>query len=433
MDPFFKNLGESVYAQWKKENFDLTLFPEIARKELEKSSPSNNVDLQDLIHGFLLNDEQPFQSSSGFGQPELILYDNPKFYIQALFWLDGTTDIHQHEFSGAFHVMAGSSIHATYDFEKARSITAHFRLGDLKLMHVSQLETGSTVPIISGKNTIHSLFHLEAPSVTIVIRTHSDPGTGPQFTYLPPHIAIDPVQQDGLTTRRKQLLDVLEQTEAPDYSDLVAEMLGELDFERGFFILQNCIGHLRNLGTWEQVWGVFARKHGRLAIPVKSTLEEIIRRDALTAMRATVEDVEHRFFLALLLNLERREDIVRLVAKQYSGDPLATILSWAEELTQLTESGTWILDAGFSEELGIMEEEQSVIFLSALSHFITGGKASAELKKLSTVDLALLRETFTRSSWRTLLLPRQGKSAPFKGAGKLRNSPGRKQSAKRSG
>ena len=409
MDPFFKNLGESVYAQWKKENFDLTVFPEIARKSLEKSNPSCHVDLQDLIHGFLLHDEQPFQSSSGFGQPELILYDNPKFYIQALFWLDGTTDIHQHEFSGAFHVMAGSSIHATYDFEKARSITAHFRLGDLKLKHVSQLETGSTVPIISGRNTIHSLFHLETPSVTIVIRTHSDPGTGPQFTYLPPHIAIDPVQQDGLTTRRKQLLDVLEQTESPDYCDLVAEMLGELDFERGFFILQNCIGHLRNLGSWEQVWTVFARKHGRLAVPVKSTLEEIIRRDALTAMRTTVEDVEHRFFLALLLNLERREDIVRLVAKQYSGDALATILRWAEELLQVTDSGLWILDARLPWISGCEQEDHLAFYLEALRYFLKSSgrsgsaKLPAELKSLGSRRLAQIKEIFVSSSWRALL------------------------------
>ena len=218
MDPFFKKLGDSVYDQWKKQNFDLTLFPEIARKALEKSNLAKRVDLTELIHEFLLRDEQPFQTSSGFGQPELIAYDNPKFYIQLLFWLDGTTDIHQHEFSGAFHVMEGSSIHSHYDFVNVRTVTPHFRIGDLKLKNVQILETGSTVPITSGKSCIHSLFHLETPSVTVVLRTHSDPGTGPQFTYLPPHVALDPVHHDALTMRRKQLLDVLERTGAPDLS-----------------------------------------------------------------------------------------------------------------------------------------------------------------------------------------------------------------------
>ena len=407
MDSFFKKLGESVYAQWKMQNFDLTLFPEIARKALEKCNPSKHVDLHDVIHEFLLQDDQPFQSSSGFGQPELILYDNPKFYIQALFWLDGTTDIHQHEFSGAFHVMAGSSIHSTYDFDAPKAITAHFRLGNLKLRDVSLLKTGSTVPITSGRACIHSLFHLETPSVTIVIRTHSDPGTGPQFTYLPPHVALDPVQQDTLTTRRKQLLDVLEQTQSPDYTDLVAAMLGELDFERGFFILQNCIGYLRNLETWEQVWGGFVKKHGNLAAPVKVTLEEIIRRDALTAMRSRIEDVEHRFFLALLINLERREDILRLVAKQGHGDALATILSWAEELIQITDSGLWMLDAKLPWITGLEEEDHPLFFLKALRYLIKGesssGKIPTELKSLGARNFAQIKEIFFRSSWRVLI------------------------------
>jgi len=407
MDPFFKKLGDSVYAQWKKENFDLTLFPDIARKALEKSKPSAHVDLQELIHEFLLQDDQLFQTSSGFGQPELILFDNPKFYIQALFWLDGTTDIHQHEFSGAFHVMEGSSIHSTYEFEKAKLITAHFRLGDLKLRDVTLLKTGSTVPITSGRACIHSLFHLETPSITIVIRTHSDPGTGPQFTYLPPHVALDPVQQDALTTRRKQLLDVLEQTGAPDYADLVLEMLDELDLERGFFILQNCIGHLRNLGEWDRAWSLFARKHGSVVIPINQTLEEIIRRDAITAMRATVEDVEHRFFLALLLNMERREDLLRLIRSRHRGNASTTILRWASELIQVDETGVWLLDARIPWMNDLDEEELPSLVLEVLDHLLRGGGSAGKKqsggKGSQAAKFAVIKECLMSSSWRVLL------------------------------
>jgi hypothetical protein len=406
MDSFFKTLGDSVYAQWKKENFDLTLFPEIARRALEKSNPSKNVDLHEIIHEFLLQDDQPFQTSSGFGQPELVLFDNPKFYIQALFWLDGTTDIHQHEFSGAFHVMAGSSIHSTYDFEKQKAITAHFRLGDLKLRDVALLKKGSAVPITSGRACIHSLFHLETPSVTIVIRTHSDPGTGPQFTYLPPHVALDPVQQDALTTRRKQLLDVLEQTGAPDYADLVVEMLGELDLERGFFILQNCIGHLRNLGEWDRAWNVYARKHGPAVAPLNRTLEEIIRRDALTAMRSSVEDVEHRFFLALLLNLERSDDLLRLIASRHRGDATETIMRWAAELIQVDENGIWLLDARVPWTNDADEEELPSLLLEVLASLLkTGGgrgKKFSGPKGLPARTLALLKGSLLDSRWSVL-------------------------------
>jgi hypothetical protein len=125
-----------------------------------------------------------------------------------------------------------------------------------------------------------------------------------------------------------------------------------------------------------------------------------------------------------LLNVERREDILEMVSRKSDGDSLETIMRWAEELMQLTESGTWFLDAGFPEELGIAEEEQPGLFLSALSHFISGGKAAADLKRLSASDLALLRETFARSSWRSLLHPLQGKNSPSKGSSKVKKPAG---------
>ena len=239
MNPFFSQLGQSVYDLWKAKDFRPALFPEIAKTCLQKFAPSKRVDLDDLISNFLLDDRQPYQTSSGFGQPELIVYENTRFYIQILFWLDGTTDIHQHGFSGAFHVLAGSSIHSSFNFTQITPVTSHFQLGDLKLKETQLLETGTTVMIHSGPSCIHSLFHLETPSVTVVIRTHSDPGSDPQFTYLPPHVGLDPVNNDALTTRRKQLLDVLEAAGNEDYGPIVVKMLKELDFERGFFILQN--------------------------------------------------------------------------------------------------------------------------------------------------------------------------------------------------
>ncbi len=332
MDAFFTELGRTVLACWKRQNFSLALFPEIAGGVLEERPPSENVDLAALAREFLLDDEQPFQTQSGFGQPELVVYDDPRFYIQMLFWLDGTTDIHQHEFSGAFHVLQGSSIHASFEFENPRPISAHFRLGDLRMKAIQLLETGSTVRIISGRDHIHSLFHLDTPSISVVVRTHHDPGTGPQFTYLPPHIALDPVHNDALTARRKQLLDVLEQTGDPAYPALVREMLGELDFERGFFILQNGMGYLRALGEWEETLRVFQQRHGALAECVPPTLDEIVRRDELAELRKSVTDIEHRFYLALLMNAPARADMLSLVSQRFPGPPEETILRWEEEL-----------------------------------------------------------------------------------------------------
>lgn len=407
MNHFFAELGRTVLARWKTQNFSLARFPEIAQAVLEERPPAKNVDLPGLVKEFLLHDEQPFQTQSGFGQPELVAYDDPRFYIQILFWLEGTTDIHQHEFSGAFHVLEGSSIHSHFDFENAESVSAHLRVGHLRMKDTRLLETGSTVPIVSGAGYIHSLFHLDTPSLSVVVRTHTDPGTGPQFTYLPPHLAVDPFYNDALTNRRKQLLDVLERTGDPAYPTLVLEMIADLDFERGFFILQNGMGYLRALGKWQETLNAFQHKHGRLAEFVAPTLDEIIRRDTLVELRGSVTEVEHRFFLALLLNVPGRDAILSLVSQRIPGPPIETIMRWVEELMASSDSATWILDAEFPEELAIPMEKQSEVFLAALRHFMEGRPAAVPCPSfsLSSTDIQRLRDAFARSSLKALVSP----------------------------
>jgi hypothetical protein len=395
MDAFFVDLGRRVRERWQATDFSLAAFPDIARAALEEKPPATQVDLPALTRSFLREEEQPMQTASGFGQPELVVFDDPRFYIQLLFWLDGTTQIHQHEFSGAFHVLAGSSLHAEFAFTNVRPVTAHFRLGDLQLTGTELLETGRTVPITSGSASIHSLFHLETPSVTVVVRTHSDPGTGPQFTYLPPHVAVDPFFSDALTTRRLQLLDVLDRTGAEDYAEVVRAMVASLDYERGFFTLQNCLVGLRERGEWEETWDVFAQKHGALAAYAAPTLDEIVWRDRLVSLRGSIEEADHRFFLALLLNVPRAEDLLSLVAARFPGDPVATVLSWAEELSESSEAGTWILDA----EYPAGEDEEGVEapldrFLGTLARCLKGEAKAAD---------ATRREALAQSSLRALV------------------------------
>jgi hypothetical protein len=79
MDAFFVDLGRRVRKQWQAVDFSLAAFPGIAQTALEENPPATQVDLTDLTRSFLRDDEQPFQTASGFGQPELVVYDDPRF------------------------------------------------------------------------------------------------------------------------------------------------------------------------------------------------------------------------------------------------------------------------------------------------------------------------------------------------------------------
>src|SRR6476661_6785914 len=158
MEAFFKELGDGILAQWKRQNFSLAAFPPIAHSALDRRPPAKQIELARLMRDFLLNDDQPVQTDSDFGEPELVAYSHPRFYIQILFWMDGTTAIHQHGFSGAFHVMRGSSIHAQYEFEQAQAVTPYLRVGNVRMKQIELLHAGRTAPILSGPQSIHSLF-----------------------------------------------------------------------------------------------------------------------------------------------------------------------------------------------------------------------------------------------------------------------------------
>src|SRR5215217_2101157 len=400
MQTFFDQLGRTVLERWKRENFSLGKFPEIARAVLDERPPAKQVDLAELVRDFLLTEEQPFQTDSDFGEPELVVYSHPRFYIQLLFWLDGTTAIHQHEFSGAFHVMHGSSIHAHYEFEKARSVTPYLRVGNVQTKKIDLLECGRTVEIVSGQRNIHSLFHLDSPSVTVVVRTQHDPGTGPQFNYMPPHIAIDPHFSDKLTLRRKQLLDVLEQAEDAGYVELVLEMTADLDFERGFSVLHHCMGYLKQLDQWERVLRAFEKKHGAIAAGVSATLKEDVRRRVIKSLRSAIIEPEHRFFLALLMNAPSRADLLALVAQRFPKQaPVAIVLRWVEELTEVSDEGVTILDASFPETLEVESAAQPNVLLAAFRHFMKRGKTLPPvLRDLTAADVKELRAVFAESA-----------------------------------
>jgi hypothetical protein len=400
MQIFFEELGRTVLERWKRENFSLLKFPEIARAALAKRPPAKHLDLAALMRDFLLNDDQRFQTDSDFGEPELVVYKHPRFYIQILFWLDGTTAIHQHEFSGAFHVMHGWSIHAHYEFEKARSVTPYLRVGNLRMKKLELLESGCTVAIASGQRTIHSLFHLDSPSVTVVVRTQHDPGTGPQFNYLPPHVAVDPHFSDRLTMRRQQLLDVLEQTRDTGYVTLVTEMISDLDFERGFSILYHCMGYLHELEQWEPVLKAFQKKHGALAAGVAATLKEDARRSVIKGLRSTIVEPEHRFFLALLMNAPTRADLLALVAQRFAKEsPSAVVLRWVNELAVVSDDGVAILDAIFPERLEDESGEQLELILAAFGYFMKREKKlPAVMRGLSVSKVNELRAIFAASA-----------------------------------
>src|SRR6266700_5917621 len=173
----FAELGALIEGAWREKNYGEETFPAIASGALSDSKLPARVDPWDIIRWVHSTTELPEQMdlTANFGNPPITLYVGPRFFIDAYYWLDSTTSIHQHSFSGAFQVLLGSSVHARYNFEKELEINSHF--------------------------------HLDRPSVTITIRSYKAPSDAVQFSYLKPYLARNPFFTDALLKRKVQTVE----------------------------------------------------------------------------------------------------------------------------------------------------------------------------------------------------------------------------------
>ena len=352
MQPFAK-LGAFVEARWRDQNYNEDAFPEIAAGALaEMRGP---VDPWEIIRWSQETPDLPEQMDplGKFGNPPITVYVGPRFYIDVYYWLDGTTTIHQHAFSGAFQVLLGSSVHAGYRFQQEREINPHFLTGELALDKVSLLSQGEIREIRPGAGFIHSLFHLDRPSVTITIRTYKAPSAAVQYSYLKPYLAINPFYTDASLTRKAQTVALLLRMKHPEADTFIGKLIDVSDFQTAYTVLEQAfhflchreleelIGVSRSQDRFQALLERARSRHGELADLLLPVFEEGWRQSEITQRRTEIKSLDHRFFLALLLNVPERLSLLRLVKERFPDrDPIEVVMSWIRELSATRISGS---------------------------------------------------------------------------------------------
>ncbi|HET8677938.1 MAG TPA: hypothetical protein VFO63_19210 [Blastocatellia bacterium] len=352
---FFQDLGSLVEQRWRDTDYNEEAFPEIAERALVETAPYKQVDPWDVIRWLNTTPQIPFQLDVDgiFGNPPITMYCGPRFHIDVYYWLDGTTSIHQHGFCGAFQVILGSSIHSEYRFEDERKINAYFSSGRITLNEVDLLEEGDVRPILPQRQYIHSLFHLDRPSATVVIRTYRSPSGAPQYEYYKPYFALDPFFKSADLTKRVQGASLLFNMKHPEVDDMIGEALACSDFHTAFALLNLAFNHLSHnrmektfgLSTgqkrFEALLEVARRRHGELVDLVLPVFEETRRQNNLVYRRGQITSPEHRFFLALLLNVPDKNRVIEMVRQRFpEQNPVEAIVGWVDELANTKMIGS---------------------------------------------------------------------------------------------
>jgi hypothetical protein len=329
----FEQLGTDVDAEWRRADYDQPAFPEIAARGLEKWRADQQVTPDDLV-SWVVSEENlpPQQLDSRFGDPPVIVYRNDLFFIEALFWMDGSTAVHEHSFAGAFQVLHGSSLHTQYDFRLGRKVNWRLIAGQLELRAAERLQRGDVRAIHPGSRFIHALFHLDRPSVSLVVRTrYSEPSTGIQYGYMKPHFGVPNDVRRDRTNRRSELLRIMFVRDRSRCLALLAQMLQRDDFEALFRYALTLHGLDRDAAR--QLLDDARLRHGELADMGLKVLEETERDALIKSRRRAIHNPEHRFFLAVLLNMPHKEAALRMVAQFFGPQPVETVMRWLNELT----------------------------------------------------------------------------------------------------
>jgi hypothetical protein len=369
----FQKLGVLVEDRWKAKNYSEQLFPEIAAQALVDVDLAARIDAWDIIRWVHSAESLPqqYDVEGRFGNPPITLFSGPRFYIDVYYWLDGTTSIHQHSFTGAFQVLLGSSIHSRYSFREDRIINEHFSIGELALEEVQLLRLKDVRVIRAGRNFIHSLFHLDRPSATITIRTEHTPSSALQYDYRKPYFALDPFFRNPAMIKKAQTVVLLLGAKHKDADAMIGDLCCSSDFQTAFFVLAETYQQLQS-SEMDQLFGLSTGKdrfkailnqcrsvHGELTDMVLPVLEEQERQMSIIQRRGTITKDAHRFFLALLLNIASRQKILELVKQRYpEQEPVETILDWVEELGR-----TRVLGSKETNALGMPEFDDFYVFV----------------------------------------------------------------------
>lgn len=326
----FSNLAASIHGRWNARNYDEDWFPEIVETALQDFTVPE-FDPGQFLSAVATTDVLPFQVAprSAFGEPPITVYYSDRFYMELLYWFDGTTDIHQHCFSGAFKVLSGSSIHALYDFAPRQRISSRMIIGEVAFKRIEWLKVGAVRRILSGTRLIHSLFHLARPSVTLVVRTHGERDRQPQYTYLRPFVAVDSASDDVVLRRRLLSLRALRSVDHAKYEEASLHLLRTSDFRTALTFLQqhNVQSSPPDDGhTWRSYEAAIRERHGALWEVIPPLLLEWHRQNEIKTGRAQIVDPDVRFVLAALLNAPNRSATVELLRQRFENAEPADLI-----------------------------------------------------------------------------------------------------------
>ena len=195
------------------------------------------------------------------------------------------------------------------------------------------LRPGAVRSIEAGFGFIHALFHLERPTVTIVVRNESSGLPHPQYTYLRPGLGFDKLWTDVRVGKRLQALGAIHRIDPEAAQAATAEVMSTAPPWVAFLALRDTITRVGWTDQVSELTATLGRRVGAAGELLGPALQAEIQQANVLARRGLLSQRRHRTFLALLANLPDRTSVSTVLESLYPGcQPERLVLEWVSEL-----------------------------------------------------------------------------------------------------
>lgn len=319
---------DRIEGEFRGRHYEHACFPAIAERHLRDSAPHEGYRLDfDELTRWMIEPGHVGPSDAGrrFSDLPVTVARGTGFSVDLLVWAAGTPAIHQHSFSGAFTVLQGSSIHAQFELETRGRIGDGMRLVTCRLTGAELLMPGDVRAIGPASGLTHSTFHLDEPTVSLVVRTDHEPWTAPQFMVLPPHYAVAPewLRKDGVCDALERTLRTMSRVSDPALAAVAARCLASLDLPRAVLLLVACHDLFLGPPLDALVVQVMAA-HGPNANGLKDVLRRSQHQARIRALRDITADTSERFALAAMMVAQTQAEARTILSLHPRGEAIVS-------------------------------------------------------------------------------------------------------------
>lgn len=237
--------------------------------------------------------------ASGFGQPPLVVFEAPGFYIEVLFWFPSRTAIHGHGFTGAFRVLDGYSIQVEYRFEEESAPEEAVRHGRVVPQSVEMIARGKICPILREDEFIHTVAHMGNPSLTLVARSHGNARELQQFTYYRCGFAHLSHHQKQSVARQIDVFDALFKARPDAFLPRLVDFLSACDRATFFKVLKELPFRLSLPVFSTRIQPGLRERFGSSHALELAALDEVVRSHSLWGMMRLIREPRKQLLLAL--------------------------------------------------------------------------------------------------------------------------------------